>query len=89
VVFGKMLGAAIIALGQGLVMLAIAPLPFIGVKLTWLVVAKLLPLMVLVSLSLSGLGIVLASRMRSQQGFQMVMQVLVMPLTFSQAQCSP
>ena len=31
---------------------------------------------------LSGLGILVASRMRSQQGFQMLMQIIIMPLIF-------
>ena len=31
---------------------------------------------------LSGLGILVASRMRSQQGFQMLMQIIIMPLVF-------
>ena len=31
---------------------------------------------------LSGLGILVASRMRSQQGFQLIVQIIVMPLIF-------
>ena len=36
----------------------------------------------LLSLSLSGLGILMATRMRSQQGFQYLMQLMVFPLIF-------
>jgi ABC-2 type transport system permease protein len=36
----------------------------------------------LLSLVLSGLGIIIGSFMRSQQGFQMVLQILVFPMVF-------
>lgn len=80
IVLGKEAGTAVIALGQGLVMLALAPI--IGVKIDGVVVVKLIPLIVIISLSLSSLGILMASRMRSQQGFQMLIQILIMPLVF-------
>jgi ABC-2 type transport system permease protein len=82
IVLGKVVGSAITSVGQGLVMTGLALLPFIGVKLTPMIVLKLIPLLIIVSVSLSGLGILLASRMRSQQGFQMMVQIIVMPLTF-------
>src|SRR3972149_6148890 len=65
---------------KGIIMLALAP--FLGVGLSWLLVLKLIPLLVPVSLSLSCLGLLVASRMRSQQGFQVVMQLLIFPLMF-------
>ena len=33
-------------------------------------------------MSLSGLGLLVASRMKSQQGFQVVIQLIIMPLIF-------
>lgn len=80
IVLGKATGTALIALGQGLVMLILAP--FVGVTLNAMMVLKLVPLLIIVSLSLSGLGILIASRMRSQQGFQMLVQIIIMPLVF-------
>lgn len=80
IVLGKTAGTAAIALGQGLIMLALAPV--IGVKLSPMLVVKLIPLLIVVSVSLSGLGILIGSRMRSQRGFQMLMQILIMPLVF-------
>ena len=80
IVLGKAGGTALIALGQGLIMLIIAP--FVGVTLSPMIVLKLIPLLIIVSLSLSGLGILIASRMRSQQGFQMLVQIIIMPLVF-------
>jgi ABC-2 type transport system permease protein len=37
---------------------------------------------VILSLGLSGLGILIASFMTSQQGFQLVIQLLIFPLIF-------
>jgi ABC-2 type transport system permease protein len=80
IVLGKATGTAVIAVGQGLVMLVLAPL--LGVTLNVVVILKIVFILIILSLSLSGLGILMASRMRSQQGFQVVMQITIMPLIF-------
>jgi len=80
IVLGKALGAATVAVLQGLVMLLLAP--FLGVSVTPLLVLQLIPVLVIVSVSLSGLGILVASRMRSQQGFQLIVQLIIFPLIF-------
>lgn len=80
IVLGKVFGAAAIALMQVIFMLILAP--FLHVSLTPLIIVQLLPVLVLISISLSGLGVLIASRMRSQQGFQMIMQVVIFPLMF-------
>jgi len=61
-------------------MLVLAPI--LGVSLSPILVAKLIPMLIVLSLSLSGLGILVASRMRSQQGFQVVVQLIIFPLIF-------
>lgn len=80
IVMGKALGGSIVALIQAIVMLVLAPI--LGVSLTPLIVLQLIPIVLLVSLCLSGLGILVASRMKSQQGFHLVMQLLIFPLMF-------
>lgn len=80
IVLGKAAGSAAIAIIQGFILLVLAPV--VGVTLNWRMVAEMLPLLVILSLSLSGLGILIASRMRSQQGFQLVVQIIVFPLIF-------
>ena len=80
IVIGKAVGGSIAAVAQGSVMLVLAPV--LGVALTPLIVAKLIPMIIVLSLSLSGLGILIASRMRSQQGFQVVIQLMIFPLIF-------
>ncbi len=80
IVLGKVFGAAATALMQSAIMLILAP--FLSISLTPLMVLQLLPVLILISISLSGLGVLIASRMRSQQGFQMVIQIIVFPLMF-------
>jgi len=80
VVLGKAAGGVAVALIQGLVMLVLAPA--VGVSVSPGLVVKLVPLLVLIGFAFSGLGLVLASRMRSLQGFQPVMQMVVFPLVF-------
>jgi ABC-2 type transport system permease protein len=80
VAIGKTLGGATQAMVQGLLLLLLAPVA--GVKLTPISVLELLPLMALVSFALTAMGVALAARMRSMQGFQGVMNFLMMPLFF-------
>ncbi|MGC9974674.1 MAG: ABC transporter permease, partial [Gaiellaceae bacterium] len=80
VVLGKALGASVIALFQAFVMLALAPL--FGVPLSPDVVFELIPIVLVLSFSLAGFGLLIGSRMRSQQGFQVLIQMVVFPLTF-------
>jgi len=80
VAIGKSLGGATQAMVQGLILLILAPL--IGVKLTLGSVAALVPLVFVLAFALSSMGVAIASRMKSMQGFQMVMNFLMMPMFF-------
>ena len=80
IVLGKAAGAASIALLQVLILLVIAPI--VNVPLGVETVLLLVPTVVVLSLVLSGLGIVIGSFARSQQGFQLLMQMLVFPMIF-------
>ena len=80
IVLGKAAGSATVAVIQGIVMLVLAP--FLGVSLSPLMVIELIPMLIIISLSLSGLGVLIASRMRSQQGFQIIVQIIIMPMMF-------
>jgi ABC-2 type transport system permease protein len=80
IVLGKVLGAAAIALMQSIIMLVLAPI--LHVKLTPLTIVELIPAVIIIAISLSGLGVLIASRMRSQQGFQVIIQVIIFPLMF-------
>lgn len=80
IVGGKVIGGAGLALVQAFIILLLAP--FVHVVITPWLLLKLVPLLALISFSLSSLGILLATRMRSHQGFQMLMQLLIFPLVF-------
>lgn len=80
IVLGKALGAGVTALLQVVIMLVLAP--FLGVDLSIPIVLELIPIVILLSLGLAGLGILFASFMTSQQGFQLVIQLLIFPLIF-------
>ena len=80
VAIGKALGGATQAIIQGLILLILAPV--IGIQLTVGSVLLLLPFLFVLAFALSALGVALASRMRSMQGFQVVMNFLVMPMFF-------
>lgn len=80
IVLGKAIGACVVAVLQVSLMLVIAPI--VGLKLEVGMVARLIPIVFVLSIALSGLGILVASFMRSQQGFQLLIQLLIFPLIF-------
>ena len=80
VAVGKTLGSATVALLQGMIILLFAPL--IGIYLSAWTVLALVPLMLLLAVSLGSLGILLATRIRSMEAFQAVMQMLMFPMVF-------
>jgi len=80
VAVGKALGATSTALLQGILILLFAPL--IGVSFSMWTVLALLPLMFLLAFSMGSLGILLATRIRSMEAFQAVMQMLMFPMVF-------
>lgn len=78
VAVGKALGGSSVAIIQGAVILFLAPL--VGVRLTVLTIVIVIPVMFLMAFSITSMGIVIAARMQTMEGFQMVMNFLVMPL---------
>lgn len=77
---GKTLGAATIALIQGVIILLFAPL--IGISLSPWTVLALLPLMFLLAASMGSFGVLLATRIRTIEAFQAIMQILMFPMMF-------
>jgi ABC-2 type transport system permease protein len=80
VAIGKALGSTTQAMIQGLILLVLAP--FVGVKLSFVTIAEVIPLAALLAFGLSSFGVALASMMKSLQGFQVVMNFLMMPMFF-------
>ncbi len=80
VVIGKGLAGTTLSLIQGSVILLLAPL--VGVRLPLLNIVPLLLVMALLSFALTGIGIVIAARMTSFQGFGTIMNFVIMPMWF-------
>jgi len=80
VAVGKTLGAATVALLQGLIIMLLAPL--IGVSFSVWTILAVLPLMLLLAATTGSLGVLLATRIRSMEAFQAVMQMLLFPMVF-------
>ena len=81
IMIGKTLGGATIAMIQGLVMLSITYLfgfriPSLGSLVLGLI------FMFLIAIFFTGLGLTIASKMKDMQGFQMILNFLVMPIFF-------
>ena len=80
IAIGKMLGASTVAFMQGVLMFIL--IPVLGVTYDWSNVLAVLPIMCLLSCTLASLGLLIASLLRSTQGFQLIVQVLVFPMVF-------
>ena len=80
IAFGKAFGAMTIASLQALILLIIAP--FIGVQLHIFVILQLFVFMILLSLAISGIGLLISSLMKTTETFGLVMQVLIFPMFF-------
>lgn len=80
IALGKALGGTTAALLQALILLLLGPL--IGVPLTVPHVLALLGLGVALAFAISGLGILIAARMRSVESFGLIMQFVLFPMFF-------
>jgi ABC-2 type transport system permease protein len=80
IVLGKGLAGTTLSLIQGSIILALAPL--VRVPLHPLHIVPLLLVMALMSFALTGIGIVIAARMTSFQGFGTIMNFVIMPMWF-------
>jgi ABC-2 type transport system permease protein len=80
IVLGKSLSGSTTAMIQGMFVLLFAPV--VGVHISFNEVLICLVVMFLVSMSLTGLGIILAARMTSFEGFGAIMNFIIMPLYF-------
>jgi ABC-2 type transport system permease protein len=80
VVLGKALGGSTIAMVQGALLLILAPI--LRVSLNPLILLELLALMFLVAFAISSMGILVASRLKTMESFQMIINFFVMPMFF-------
>ena len=78
IVFGKVLGGALLALTQAMFFLVLAP--FLGLVLSPTETALELLLLLLTALGFTALGFLCAWSMKSTAGFHAIMMVVLMPL---------
>ncbi len=79
-VLGKTAGGASVAAVQGTIMLALAPL--VGVHLTPLLIVEVIALELLMAVAMTTFGVFVASRIQKMEAFQVVMQMILMPMLF-------
>ena len=80
IVIGKISGAMTIASTQALILLVLAP--FIGVSIHIVSILELFLFFLVLSFAISGLGLLIASLMKTTESFGVVMQVLIFPMFF-------
>jgi ABC-2 type transport system permease protein len=80
IALGKAFAGSTLSVMQGVIILIFAPL--IRVPIAWYNILALIPAMFLISFALVGIGIIIASRMTSFEGFGTFMNFLIMPMFF-------
>lgn len=80
IVFGKLLSGTALSVFQGAALLFVAP--FLGLELTVQGFFAMLILMFLVALAITSLGLFVASFLASLEGFNVIMNFIVLPMFF-------
>ena len=78
VVLGQALGGTTLALVQGILLLLLAP--FVGIGLSLGSVVAVIIVLFCLGFSLTNLGLIIAWRMQSTQGFHAIMNVILIPI---------
>ncbi len=78
IVLGQALGGTTLAVLQGVLFLALAPL--VGIHLSALSIAATVLVIAAIAFALTSLGLVIAWRMESTQGFHAIMNLILMPI---------
>lgn len=80
IALGKILGGTVLATGQGLLFLLLAPL--VGFRFGIGSAAAVVAIMAVLAFALTSLGLCIAWRMTSTQGFHAIMNLFLMPMWF-------
>ncbi len=87
ILLGKVLGGATVAVVHGCLVLLLAR--FADVPLTLIDVLKALVLMFMLAFALTSLGVVIANRVRSFEGFGVFSNAVILPLYFTSSSIFP
>ncbi|HTP04278.1 MAG TPA: ABC transporter permease [Nitrospirota bacterium] len=80
IVIGKAISGTAISVAQAVIILIL--IPFLGIRLTSLQVAEVVAVSILVAFCITSIGILIAARLTSFDGFNIIMNFLVMPMFF-------
>lgn len=87
ILFAKILGGTTIAVMHGCLVLVLAR--YVDVNLSWRVIFEALGYMMLLSFGLTSLGVVIANRIRSFEGFGVFSNAVILPLYFTSSSIFP
>jgi ABC-2 type transport system permease protein len=80
IAIGKTFGGATVALLQGTIMLSLSLI--VGIKLSILTLIMSILIMFVIAFAMSSLGIMIAARIKEMEGFQVIVNFLIMPIFF-------
>jgi len=80
IVIGKTISGTLISVAQAIIILVL--IPFLGIHITVLQFVEIVAVALLVSFCITSLGILIAARLTSFDGFNIIMNFLVMPMLF-------
>jgi ABC-2 type transport system permease protein len=80
IVVGKAISGTFISVAQAVIILVL--IPFLGIHLTLMQFVEVVAVAVLVSFCITSMGILIAARLTSFDGFNIIMNFLVMPMLF-------
>jgi len=80
IIIGKAISGTLISVAQAIIILVL--IPFLGIHITFMQFIEVVAVSLLVSFSITSLGILIAARLASFDGFNIIMNFLVMPMLF-------
>ena len=80
IVVGKAVSGTAISVAQAVIILVF--IPFLGIRLTAAQIVEVTAIAILVSFCITSIGILIAARLSSFDGFNIIMNFLVMPMFF-------
>lgn len=80
IVVGKAISGTLISVAQAVIIMVL--IPFLGIHVTLVQIVEVVAVALLVSFSITSLGILIAARLTSFDGFNIIMNFLVMPMLF-------
>jgi ABC-2 type transport system permease protein len=80
IVFGKAISGTFISVAQAVIILVL--IPVLGIHITFMQFVEVVAVSFLVSFCITSLGILIAARLTSFDGFNIIMNFLVMPMFF-------